>query len=566
MKKIAIYAVAAMLAISGAANVAAATDDVGPELTYNEKNENSIYGEVIISGNLVGVEEGQLISITVYERNKGVTNGLKWYDQAKAGKDGKYEFKCTLEGEEEGTEYIFAVAAEGHPGEAELFTYYKKATANSVVANLTSAAAVADAITNYDTFFQLDTSVYEGLTPSGQSYVCTNTVAELKKLKDEGTTPSVADFAEVLADCCNIEAMNEITDDAEYKEKLVALAEEKAPAVVEIFEDLATADGIVTEMNKTGVRYNSASALMGAFNDKVLSTAANDAQVVAEMQNIVTTTAKEIGIDLTEFNELSVAQQTAVMSTMLTNNSYRSCTDIKNAFDAAINPYLPGSNVAPDPGFGVGAGVGAGAGSGTGVGSGNLTPMPAPVVTVDPFKDMESVNWARSSVNKLYLKGVVSGDENGNFNPNNNVTRAEYVKMLVSAMDMIGLGTGLSFDDVNSDAWYHDYVIAAAENELVSGMTETSFGPNLPITRQDAAVIIYRAAGIKNINLDAVNDAKIADESEIAGYAKDAVKALFASELLNGVGGGRFAPKDNMTRAQAAVIMCSFLERLEALN
>ena len=53
---------------------------------------------------------------------------------------------------------------------------------------------------------------------------------------------------------------------------------------------------------------------------------------------------------------------------------------------------------------------------------------------------------------------------------------------------------------------------------------------------------------------------------EIAEYAKDAVETLYASGLLNGVGDGRFAPRDNMTRAQAAVIIANFLDRLEGLN
>ncbi len=538
MKKIAIYAVAAMLAISGAANAAPAVDNIGPTLTYDETQGTGLHGMVTIEGTLDGVVEGELVSLTVYEKGKTVAESLKWYDQQFAGKDGAYSFDCVLEGTD-GVEYIFAIAADEHFGEAGEFKYYPKAKATEVVGNIEGGTmTVSDAITNYGTFLQLDTTTYDGLTD--KSAVDASVQTELEKI----TNPTAADLKEVFADCCEVQEMNEIlpANDADYETKLTKVAAEEAPKVLEIFEDLGTdADAIVDAMNDD--TYASKDELVADFTDQVLSKAANNALVAAEMEKVVVAA----GIDVTAYT----AKMPTIMSEMLKVNTYtdaKSITDKFTAVAASIpNPPAPGSSSTPTY-------------------SSPTSSMPAPTVIPDAFPDLSSVNWAKDSIRKLKVRGVISGDENGNFNPNSNVTRAEFVKMLVSAMNMQGLGTGLSFEDVNADAWYYDYIIAGAENGLVSGMTEASFGPNLPITRQDASVIIHRAATIKNVNLDAIETNNIADESEIASYAKDAVKALYASNLLNGVGEGKFAPKNNMTRAQAAVIMCSFLERMEATN
>lgn len=170
-----------------------------------------------------------------------------------------------------------------------------------------------------------------------------------------------------------------------------------------------------------------------------------------------------------------------------------------------------------------------------------------------PFKDMESSAWAKDAVKALYDSGVIAGRSEGIFAPSENVTRAEFVKLITEGFK-IEKGDGeAKFDDVAENAWYAEFIMRAASKGIVSG-TGSAFLPNNQITREDAAVIIARVLGKESS--DALTFADAADASD---YAKSAVAALTAEKIINGVGDNKFAPKMNLTRAQAAVLIYNAL-------
>lgn len=177
------------------------------------------------------------------------------------------------------------------------------------------------------------------------------------------------------------------------------------------------------------------------------------------------------------------------------------------------------------------------------------------------FSDLGSVVWARDAINALAEKGIVNGKTETTFAPNDNVTRAEFAKML---MGTFGLGgsvyTTSSFNDVSTDAWYFSSVETAYNLGIITGVGNGMFAPDALISRQEMAVMVQRAAKVCGKTPAAVQEATVfADDADIADYAKEAVTELNAAGIINGVSATSFAPLSNATRAQAAKILYSFL-------
>lgn len=177
------------------------------------------------------------------------------------------------------------------------------------------------------------------------------------------------------------------------------------------------------------------------------------------------------------------------------------------------------------------------------------------------FADLSTVSWARDAINGLSDAGIVNGKTDTLFAPNDTVTRAEFAKML---MGVFGLNSGAfttsSFADVPTDAWYFQSVESAYNLGIINGVADGYFDPNANITRQDMAVMVMRAATVSGTAVTATEDATtFRDEAQISDYAKDAVTTLQMAGIINGVTDYEFAPLENATRAQAAVILYSFL-------
>jgi len=152
-------------------------------------------------------------------------------------------------------------------------------------------------------------------------------------------------------------------------------------------------------------------------------------------------------------------------------------------------------------------------------------------------------------------RGIISGDGKGSFNPNNSVKREEFVKMLVVAAGMHNMDAKSSFNDVDNGAWYASYVASAYNNKMIYGTSENGFGVGTNITRQDMAVMCYRAAQNANIINKVRDGVQFADADNISSYAKDAVNVLYEAGVINGIGDGLFDPTGTATRAQAAVMI-----------
>lgn len=180
-----------------------------------------------------------------------------------------------------------------------------------------------------------------------------------------------------------------------------------------------------------------------------------------------------------------------------------------------------------------------------------------------PFKDISGHTWAEEAIGYLWNQGMITGRGENTFAPGENVTRAEFVKMLVmGCFDEAESYSGAAFDDVSQDSWYFEYVSKAYSKGVVKGMTETSFMPDLPITREQAAAIVHRT--IEPTNADTTgNIGEFADDASISDYARFAVYALRNAGIISGRNDNIFDPGAYITRAEAAKIIFASIKAKE---
>lgn len=178
------------------------------------------------------------------------------------------------------------------------------------------------------------------------------------------------------------------------------------------------------------------------------------------------------------------------------------------------------------------------------------TQPPAPT-----FKDVPSSHWAYPYVTKLAANGTISGYDDGTFKPNNNVTREEFVKMIIGAAGLLSSSAQCEFADVANDAWFYSYVASGFEKGIISGVTDTEFGIGRNITRQDVAVIAARILTYLEAEIPELTEVTLTDIDTVSDYAQESVKLLNGIGIIGGFDDGSFMPHNALTRAEAAAII-----------
>lgn len=175
------------------------------------------------------------------------------------------------------------------------------------------------------------------------------------------------------------------------------------------------------------------------------------------------------------------------------------------------------------------------------------------------FTDIFVVPWADDAIRTLAARGAIEGDGNGLFRPNDSITRAEFIKLLVGMVDLAQEGVESRFTDVSPADWYAPAVASAEKAGIINGKADGSFGAHDLITRQDMAVILDRTLAILEMKLPASeNRTPFTDHGEISPYALEAVERMYHTGLMNGMGDGFFAPQQFAERSHAAVLLYHF--------
>lgn len=212
----------------------------------------------------------------------------------------------------------------------------------------------------------------------------------------------------------------------------------------------------------------------------------------------------------------------------------------------------------PAPGGGSGGSSGGGSSSpsaGNGIFAPNTGDKADPTSEQQPegaFTDMQNAQWAKEAVEALAARGVISGYGDGRFGPGDFLTREQAARIICTYFEIpTGDGANTGFSDVAADAWYAPYVAGAKDAGVLYGVQENQFGIGAEITRQDLAVLIYRALG----EPAPAAEAMFTDMDEIADYAKPAVLYLKEQGIINGYEDGTFLPGHFVTRAETAQML-----------
>ncbi|MFB7157035.1 S-layer homology domain-containing protein [Lysinibacillus sp. NPDC056232] len=188
--------------------------------------------------------------------------------------------------------------------------------------------------------------------------------------------------------------------------------------------------------------------------------------------------------------------------------------------------------------------------------------VPVASAATSTIKDFDKVApYAKEAVQALVDAGVISGDEKGNFNPTNSITRAEAAKIFTGALELEAEGD-VDFKDVKKDAWYYDAIAATVEYGIFEGVSETEFAPNKNLTRSEAAKILVEA-----FELEGEADLKdFADASTVKPWAKSYLEIAVANGVIKGSevnGKTNLNPNASITRQEFAVVFSRTVDLIE---
>jgi len=180
------------------------------------------------------------------------------------------------------------------------------------------------------------------------------------------------------------------------------------------------------------------------------------------------------------------------------------------------------------------------------------------VIVSAEVPDIKS-HWAEEVVTSWIGQGLISGYEDGSFKPNDPVKRAEFVAFSNRVLKLLDKSES-AFNDVSANAWYSEDVLKAVEADMIKGYGDGIFKPEAPITRQEAAVVLFNAF---ELAVDESNSANsFADSGKIASWAKSAVSSLYKEGYVKGRTGNNFAPTDNITRAETVAMINNIMGTL----
>lgn len=181
-----------------------------------------------------------------------------------------------------------------------------------------------------------------------------------------------------------------------------------------------------------------------------------------------------------------------------------------------------------------------------------------------PFLDIRT-HWAKSAIESAVAKGLFAGTSPTTFHPDQAMNRAMLVTVLYRMeKEPAAEGRGKSFADVSAGVYYAKAVAWASDKGIVAGYSETQFGPEDTITREQLAVILNRYATYKGYNTSKTADlAAFQDADQISEWARVPVQWANVMKLLNGRTSTTLAPKGSATRAEVAKILVTFQDTVK---
>ncbi len=185
----------------------------------------------------------------------------------------------------------------------------------------------------------------------------------------------------------------------------------------------------------------------------------------------------------------------------------------------------------------------------------------------EQFTDVDDTAWYHEYIDYVVESGLMNGTSATKFEPDVATTRGMIVTILHRLEDEPTASVAHGFDDVVSESYYADSIAWAAENGIVAGYGDGSFGPDDAITREQMAAILYRYAQYKGYDTTQGGMAirEFDDYGDISDYALEAMAWCVNIGIIQGTDSTTIEPQNSATRAQVAAILMRFIESISTV-
>ena len=179
-----------------------------------------------------------------------------------------------------------------------------------------------------------------------------------------------------------------------------------------------------------------------------------------------------------------------------------------------------------------------------------------------PFTDVADTAWYADAVQYVYENGLMTGVSESEFGPDGTATRGQIVTILWRLAGSPVVNYAMRYADMDEGAWYGEAVRWAASTGVVTGYSESSFGPNDAITREQLAAILYRYVKTQGQGFTGMwyFPLRYDDAASISSWADEAMHWCVMKGLLNGTSETALSPQLTATRTQLAAILQRFCE------
>lgn len=177
-----------------------------------------------------------------------------------------------------------------------------------------------------------------------------------------------------------------------------------------------------------------------------------------------------------------------------------------------------------------------------------------------PFTDLADTDWYYPYVRFVYDQGLLQGTTTTQFSPGSDMTRVMLATALYRMAGVQGAVPSVGFSDVPTNIWYVDAVNWAAGAGVVTGYEDNTFRPDVNVTREQIAVMLYRyAKDYAGLETTSAGDlSAFSDRAQASAWAEDALSWAVGEGIINGYEDGRLSPGGTATRAEVATMLQRF--------